>query len=94
MKKIRIKKDFDLEKLKELGFENTINNTYRYMTKNSDPKFYKTEVLINPLGKTYENQIVYYIDNLKDNGDYEDVVGSVDILYTLFKMGIVEEVEG
>lgn len=93
MKKIRIKKDFDLEKLKELGFENTINNTYRYITENSDSKFYKTAVLVNPLGKTYENEIVYYIDNLKDNGDYEDIIGTVDILYVLFKMGIVEEVE-
>ena len=63
------------------------------MTTNSDSDFYKTSVLVNPLNKTYENEIVYYIDNLKNNGDYTDITGDLNILFELFKMGIIEEFE-
>lgn len=91
MKRIRIKKDFDLQELKKLGFEKTshYDDLYFYKTTNSNPE-YETGLLINPTNKEYQNQIVYYIN---DENDELDLTSNLEILFTLFKMGIIEEFE-
>ena len=91
MKRIRIKKDFDLQQLETFGFKSTNhNNIYFCKTTNSNSDEYETGLLINPTNAEYENQIVYYIN---DKYDTIDLTCELELLYNLIKLGIVEEFE-
>lgn len=92
---LKIKDNVDLKELENFGFEETIEKTYIKRMNNSDNR-YATEILVNPLNKEIENQIVYYINNNEEleeiNEDDIDLTGEIDVLYDLIQAGLVEKV--
>lgn len=93
---LKIKDDVDLKELEKFGFKNTINDTWIKYTANSDER-YKTGILINPMNKEIQNQIVHYTDNFCELDEIEegyiDLTSELDVLYDLIQAELVEKVE-
>lgn len=83
-----------MEKLKEFGFKNTINNTYYKTEPNNDYERFETNIVINPVGNFETNEIILEVTDLDNSEEISDIDMGVrlDTLYDLIQAGLVEKV--
>lgn len=97
MKVLRIRENINLNDiLPKLGFKQTAPNTYFKEVENSSFEEFESGILINPLNKVVENQIVMYFNNTDEiHLDEDDIDSAANLaqLYDLFPVLEVVEVE-
>lgn len=87
---LRIKKDYDLEKLKEYGFVNTIRNIY-YLDCETEHYNFVINILVNSLNNYDNNEIlIYYSNDGYEATEVDDIAEIPEVIYNLIKNGIVE----
>ena len=96
MKVLKIKDNVNLEVLETFGFKHRINDVYYKKIENSDSNF-STEILINPMNKKVNNQVVIYLTNEEYMEDVfeNDIDVTIQLygLYNLIKLDFIEMVE-
>ena len=92
---LKIKNNVDLKELEKFGFRNTKEDTYCKKIPNDDYKNFTTNIVVNPVGSYFQNEIIVEIydnDNSKDISNI-DIGIEIDTLYDLIQAGLVEKVE-
>ena len=92
---LRIKDNVDLKELEKFGFRNTKQDTYCKKIPNDNYKNFITNIVVNPVGTYFQNEIIveiYDIDNSNEISDI-DIGIKTDTLYDLIQAGLVEKVE-
>lgn len=96
---LKIKDDVDLKELEKFGFINTKDDTWYKSEPNDAYDYFKTNIVINPVGKFKKNEIIfeiYDLDNSEDKSDI-DIAARFDTLYDLIqarisRKGVVMEI--
>ena len=90
-------KKINLKELTKYGFVSTIEGIYFKPEKNDNNKSFETGLLVNPINKEYDREIVYYLNSIEDNitldADSLDLTSGIDTLYKLMEDGYIEEIQ-
>ena len=84
---LKIKNDVDLKELEKFGFINTKDDTWYKSEPNDAYDYFKTNIVINPVGNFRKNEIIfeiYDLDNSEDKSDI-DIAARFDTLYDLIQ---------
>ena len=90
---LRVRKDYDLENLKEYGFHNTYENVYALDCK-SDLDNVDVNILVNSIHNQENNEVMIYVSNDGyEREDFDGVATIPNVIYELITKGIIEVVE-
>jgi hypothetical protein len=90
---LRVRKDFDLENLKDYGFYNTSDKIYAYDCKSTLDNV-DVNILVNSSFNTNNNEVMIYVSNDGYEEEYFDGVATIpNVIYELIIKGIIEVVE-
>lgn len=95
---LRIKSDYDLNKLKEKGFVKNGDTFVKYLDITNKDYEFELGIIINPINCEEKNQIVFYannIDRINYNWDELDTItkeNELDVLFDLIQEGAVEKI--
>ena len=91
---LKIKDNVDLKELEKFGFRNTKEDTYCKKIPNDNYKNFTTNIVINPVGSYFENEIIIEIYDLDNSNEISDIdIGiKIDTLYDLIQENLVEKV--
>lgn len=90
---LRVRKDYDLENLKEYGFYNTNEKIYALDCK-STLNNVDVYILVNSIHNQENNEVMIYVSNDGYDEEYFDGVATIpNVIYELIIKGIIEVVE-
>lgn len=90
---LRIRKDYDLENLKNYGFYNTSEKIYELDCKSTLDNV-DVSILVNSSGNQENNEVMIYVSNDGYDEEYFDGVATIpNVIYKLITKGIIEVVE-
>lgn len=90
---LRVRKDYNLENLKEYGFHNTHEKIYELHCK-SDLDKVDIAILVNYIYNQENNEVMIYVSNDNYKYEYFDGVATIpNVIYELIIKGILEVVE-
>ena len=96
---LKIKENVDLKELEKFGFEESIcsKRTYFKNEKNNNYELFESGLIVNPMNKECQKEIVYYTNSIADGIELDEdslqLVSTLDTLYDLIKADLVEKVE-
>lgn len=92
---LRIKDNVDLKELEKFGFRNTAQDTYCKKIPNDNYKNFTTNIVVNPVGSYFQNEIIVEIYDIDISNEISNIdIGiKIDTLYDLIQAGLVEKVE-
>lgn len=90
---LRVRKDYNLENLKEYGFHNTYENVYALDCKSTLDNV-DVHILVNSFKNQDNNEVMIYVSNDGyEEEEFDGVATIPNVIYELIIEGIIEVIE-